>query len=83
MEIKIIPQNDKFLLGLEVKGNELELLKLEREYRVGKLKHLIYNLEFTKNKASFTLIKDDYEIIKDVLKKIEKEAKEEVDNNDN
>jgi hypothetical protein len=83
MEIKIVPQNDEILMGLEVSGNELELLKLDREYRVGELKYLIYDLAFEKDKATFTLIKEDFEIVKEILKKIEKEVKEEVDSNGN
>ena len=74
MKIKIVPQNDELLLGSEVSGNELEMLKLDEEYRIGDLKYLIYDLKFSKDNATFTMMKDDFEIVKGILKKIEKEV---------
>jgi hypothetical protein len=83
MKIKIVPQNDELLLGSEVSGNELEMLKLDEEYRIGDLKYLIYDLKFSKDKTTFTMMKDDFEIVKGILKKIEKEVKEEDDDDGN
>ncbi len=74
MNIKLIPQNNKFLLGLEVGGTELELLKLDEKYRFGKLKYLLYDVEFNKGKSTFTIIKDDFEIVKGILNEIEREV---------
>ncbi|NPA63045.1 MAG: hypothetical protein GXN95_05790 [Methanococci archaeon] len=77
MELKIIPKNDPYLLDVEVSGSEEELLKLEEAYKTTELSYLIFDLAFNNNKATFTIIKQDLDAVKLILKNIEKEVEDE------